>query len=163
MAESKSKGRDLGLFVSDNLQWRPHYQQITSKAYKMLSLLHRVFSNSMSAAAKCHLYTSLVRSQLLYCSVIWYPHLLVDIKCLELVQRRATKFVINDTTMNYKDCLTHLHLLPLMMEYEIADIIFFIKSLKFPSEYFNIYNFVKFSGNPTRSSTYLKLRHAPNL
>ena len=125
---------------------------------KNARLLRGVFSNSMSASAKCHLYTSLVRSQLLYCSVIWRPHLLVDIKCLELVQRRATKFVIKDTTMNYKDRLTHLHLLPLMMNYEIADIIFFIKSLKFPSEYFNIHNFVKFSGNPTRS-TYLKLRH----
>ena len=38
---SKSKGRDLGLFVSDNLQWRPHYQLITSKAYKRLGLLRR--------------------------------------------------------------------------------------------------------------------------
>ena len=96
---------------------------------------------------------------MLYCSVIWRPHLLVDIKCLELVQRRATKLVIKDTTIDYEDRLTHLHLPPLMMEYEIADIILFIKSPKFPSEYFNIYNFVKFSGNPTRSSTYLKLRH----
>ena len=156
----KSEVKDLGLIVSSNFKWRPHYQLITSKAYKMLGLLRRVFSSSVSISAKCSLYVSLVRSQLLYCSVVWHPHLLVDIKCLELVQRRATKFITNGADMDYRDRLAKLHLLPLMMEFEIADIIFLIKSLKYPSDHFNICNYVQFSVNHTRSATYLKLRHS---
>ena len=102
----------------------------------------------MSISAKCSLYVSLVRSQLLYCSVVWHPHLLVDIKCLELVQRRATKFITNGADMDYRDRLARLHLLPLKMEFEIADIIFLVKSLKYPSDHFSICNI--FSINHTR-------------
>ena len=28
--------------MHDTLQWRPHYDNITAKAYKILSLLHRI-------------------------------------------------------------------------------------------------------------------------
>ena len=76
--------------------------------------------------AKRSLYTSLVRSQLLYYSQIWHPYLLVDVKAIELVQRRATKFIVNDTSMDYRNRLIHLKLLPLMMELVIADIMFLI-------------------------------------
>ena len=90
----------------------------------MLGMLRRIFSCSIAVSAKRSLYLSLVRSQLLYCSPLWHPHLLADIKRFESVQRRATKFIINDSSMDYKDRLIHLHLLPLMMEFEIADILF---------------------------------------
>ena len=62
---SKAMGKDLGLIVSADLNWQPHYQLITSKAYKMLGLLRRVFSSYIPASAKLSLYTSFVRSQLL--------------------------------------------------------------------------------------------------
>ena len=156
----KSKVKDLGLTVSANFQWHSHYQIILSKAYKMLGLLRRVFSRSVSISAKYSLYLSLVRSQLLYCSVIWCPYLLADIKCRKLLLRRATKFIIKGTTMDYRNRLINLHLLPLMMELEIADIMFFVKSLKYPSDHFNIRNFVQFSVIPTHSSTFFKLRHS---
>ena len=74
---SKLHQKDLGLIVSADFNWRPHYQLITSRAYKMLGLLRRVFSSSVAVPAKRSLYTSLVRSQLLYCSEIWHPCLLV--------------------------------------------------------------------------------------
>ena len=45
------------------------------------------------------------------------------------------------------------------MQLEINDIIFFIKNLK-PSSSFDIRSFVHFCSNTTRSSTYLKLKHA---
>ena len=46
------------------------------------------------------------------------------------------------------------------MEYEINDIIFFVKCIKQPTKYFNIKEFVSFSTSNTRSSTSLKLRHS---
>ena len=72
----------------------------------------RVFSSSVAVPAKRSLYTSLVRSQLLYCSKIWHPYLLVDVKAIELVKRRATKFIVNDTSMDYRNRVIHLKLLP---------------------------------------------------
>ena len=64
--------------------------------------------------------------------------------------------------MDYRDRLISLEMLPLMMEYEIADIMFLIKSLKNPSTYFNILDFVTFNNiiSNTRSSSNLKLRHS---
>ena len=97
---------------------------------------------------------SLVRSKLLYYSSLWRPHLLKDIELLEKVQRLATKFVLNDYTSDYKTRLIQLGMLPLMYIYEIADILFFIKSLKTPTDKFNILNYVNFN---TGSTT--KLHH----
>ena len=62
--------------------------------------------------------------------------------------------------MDYRDRLISLEMLPLMMEYEIADITFLIKFFKNPSSHFNILDFITFNISNTRSSSYLKLRHS---
>ena len=122
--------------MSSDLQWKSHYLFIR---HKILGFLRRVFSSVNCVRAKNVLYLSLVRSKLLYCSPIWHPHLLSDVRALENVQRRATKFILNDSLSNYHLRLVNLNLLPLMMVFEINDIIFFIKCLKHPSEYFDIF------------------------
>ena len=122
--------------------------------YKVLGLLKRVFSLVHSLQAKKVLYISLVHSMLLYCSSpIWHPHLLTDIKALENVQRRATSFIVCNSLLNYHHLL-YLKLLPLMMVLEIK---FFIKSLKEPSNHFDI---SRYGSGWTRLSSHLKLRHA---
>ena len=126
----------------------------------MLGMLCRLFSGYIPVSAKRSLYLSLVRSQLQYCSPLWHPHLLSDIKCLEAVQRRATKFIINDKSMNYKDRLIRLGLLPLMMEFEISNIIFLVKSMKAPSTHFDIFKFIDCCNHSTHSSSSFKLRHS---
>ena len=88
-----------------------------------------------------YIYISLVRAQLTYCSQLWRSHLLKDITLLERVQRRATKFILNDYQSSYRSRLLTLHLLPLMYLFELCDI---IKSLKNPTSSFNIYNFIDF-------------------
>ena len=76
------------------------------------------------------LYLHIVRSCLLYCSPLWRPHQVQHIILLERVQRRASKFILNDYSTDYKSQLIKLNLLPLMYIYELMDILFFIKSLK---------------------------------
>ena len=108
----------------------------------------------------------MVRSQLLYCSIIWRPNLMKHITMLERIQRRA---ILNDYTSNYKSRLIALDLLPLSMVIELADITFFLKSLHSPSHSshsshsphssFDIMDYVTFSTSNTRSSTKLKLKH----
>ena len=65
--------------MTTDLHRRPHYQFIVPKTYKMLGLLRQVFSLSLS------LYLSFVHFKLLYCSPLWHPHLLTDIKSLETI------------------------------------------------------------------------------
>jgi len=155
---SQSVTKDLGIIFSTDLQWSEHHNKLVSRAYRTLHLLRRTFSTPAVSAKKL-LYISLVRSQLTYCSQLWRPHLIKDILTLERVQRHATKHILNDYVSSYKSRLTTLHLLPLMYIYELNDIMFLIKSLKNPSPFFNIYNFVSFVSSSTRSSTSNKLLH----
>ena len=153
--------RDLGVLISDDLFWSAHYDLLCSRAYKILGLLRRVFNNVFAIAAKKHLYISLVRSQLTYCSVVWRPHLIKDITTLEKIQRRASKYILSDFSSDYKSRLTSLNMLPLMMQLELYDILLFIKTLKYPSESFNILDFVSFCSGSSRSAAHLKLQLSP--
>ena len=64
---------------SDNLNWNIHHDAILSKAYRTLGLVRR----GISTLVKVKLYTSLIRSQVLYCSPVWRPYLIKCIKKLE--------------------------------------------------------------------------------
>ena len=153
-----SHHKDLGIFFTDDLNWSSHYSFIFSQSYKTLGFLCRTFTRSTCMSRK-KLYISLVRSQLIYCSQIWRAHLIKDISTLERVQRRATKFILNDYSMDYKNRLLDLHILPLMYIYGINNIIFFVKSYKKPLPHFDIRDFITFSTQSTRSASFLKLVH----
>ena len=153
---SSTHHKDLGVFISQDLSWNEHLKYISSRAYKLLGLMQRSFSNSHYPFSKKILYTVLIRPQLLYCSQIWRPHLLKDIILIEKIQHRATKYILNDYSSNYKSRLTDLRLLPLMMQFELNDSMFFIKCLKQPeSEAFPITSYVTFCSSCTRSSSTL--------
>ena len=121
--------KDLGIILSVDLSWDKHYKTITSRAYKLLGLIRRTLSSCHSTTTMTRLYVSLVRSQLFYCIQVWRPHLMRDILNIERVQRRATKYILNDYTSSYKTCLILLNLLPLMYLFELHDILFAIKSI----------------------------------
>ena len=81
---------------------------------------------------KLLLYITLVRSKICYCSQIWRPHLIKDIKAFEQIQQHATKYILNNFTSDYKSRLIALKLLPLMywLVLELQDISFmFTKSI----------------------------------
>ena len=50
---------------------------------------------------------SLVRSNHCYCCQLWQPSLIKDIKQLETIQRRATKFILSNSgcKLSYKERL----------------------------------------------------------
>ena len=68
--------KDLGLVLSTDLSWTKHYSFITARAYRILGLIRRIFYKLYSPSIALKLYTSLVRSQLSYCTQLWCPHLL---------------------------------------------------------------------------------------
>ena len=149
--------KDLGLTLSEDLSWDKHYKDITARAYKMLGLIRRTFSPTHSPSTLVRLYVLLVRSQLLYCTQVWRPHLMKDILNLERIQCRATKYILSDYISCYKDRLINLRLLPLMYIFELQDILFAIKSIKSPTDQFNINNYITFNSTNTRSGSSNKL------
>ena len=90
-----------------DLSWSDHYYYILSKVYKTMGLLRRTLVQK-SIYERTILYLSLVRSVLTYCSQIWRPQYLKYIRVLENVQRRATKFILNDYKSCYKSRLLTL-------------------------------------------------------
>ena len=128
----------------------------------MLGLLRHSFSRHQTVTAKKTLYISLVRSQVTYCSMIWRPNFVRDITLIEQIQRRATKFILNDYSSNYFNRLKQLNLLPLMYILELNEIYFILKSLKHPSPSFNITDFISFADGNIRSSTRGKMIHVRN-
>ena len=60
-----------------------------------------------------HNYIVLLQSQLLYCSQLWRIQLRKDIFIFERVQRRATKYILNDYQLPYRAITsptTHVYL-----------------------------------------------------
>ena len=127
--------------------------------YKTFSLLHRSLAKALSIHTKKVLYISLVRSKLTYCSPIWQPQYMKDMQLLETLQGRATKFILNDYKSCYRSRLLTLRMLPLMMQLEIIDILFFVTSIKHPTERFDILEYVTFSSASMWSSSKCKLVH----
>ena len=83
-------------------------------------------------------------SQFSYCSQVWRPRFVSDFTSLEQVQWRAIKYILNYYSADYRQRLISLKLLPLMYFLELLDILFFIKSLKFPDPSFPVLNYVTF-------------------
>jgi hypothetical protein len=141
--------KDLGIILASDLSWSRHHDYILARAYGKLSQVRRTFSDYCTVGTRKKLYVSLIRSQLIYGSQIWRPMLCKDIQKLEKLQRRATKYILQDYSIDYKLRLLSLKLLPLMMVYELNDIMFFVKNHKEPSESFDISKYVSLSGSCT--------------
>ena len=87
--QNDSQHKDLGIIVSSDLSWTNHILYIATKAYNIFGLLRRSFRNCNSVHSKKLLYISLVRSQLIYGSQVWRPHLLKDMMPLRLFSVEA--------------------------------------------------------------------------
>ena len=124
--ESLPQFNDLGVIVTSNLSWKPHIRSVVSKANKMLGLIKRTLGPNAPLKSKLLLYNSLIRSVLSYASVIWTPDK-SDIVLIESIQRRATKFILNDFRSDYKTRLLKLALVPLSFFKEICDLCVFYK------------------------------------
>ncbi len=84
------------------------------------------------------LYISLIRSQMMYGSQLWRPMLIKDVSNLERLQRRATKFILQNYVSDYKSRLLSLNLLALMMLYELNDIMLTSKIHPSPLMFWNL-------------------------
>lgn len=90
IADAGATFKDLGVFISSNLSSANHCSYVFSKASKVAALITRSFI-SQNRQLMCRAFKSYVRPILEYCSQVWNPYTLTDIKKVESVQRRFTK------------------------------------------------------------------------
>ena len=75
------------------------------------------------------------------------------------VQRRATRFILQESSLPYKERLICLNLLPLSYWLELLDILFFVKCLQDPPPNLNILEYVSFAEHSTRAASNKKLAY----
>lgn len=87
----------LGVTISSDLSWNKHVDNTAKKATTILSLnflKRNLHSCPSTVKEKC--YKALVRPIMEYASCAWDPHTQRNISKLEMVQRRAARFVKGD-------------------------------------------------------------------
>ncbi len=92
----------LGVVFKNNLKWDAHIHKIATKASQRLGMLRRNIKEAPTRI-KRRTYIGIVRSQLEYCSSIWDPYFLKDIKTLERIQGRAVHFITGNRTTSSTD------------------------------------------------------------
>ena len=101
--------KDLGVYISHNLNFSIHIDKIIAKANRMSALIFKSFK-CRDTKFLVHMYEVFVRPMLEYNTTVWSPYSFVDIKRIERVQRSFTKRVpgLHDTP--YLDRLANLKL-----------------------------------------------------
>ena len=82
--------KHLGLTISNDLDWGPHINNITTKANTTLGFLRRYMKNGTCT------YTSPLRPVVDYSSPVWNPSKKQQISQVEQIQRKAARYVFND-------------------------------------------------------------------
>ena len=104
--------KDLGVVIDKSLKWKMNTTKIASKATSISFLILRAFS-AQSLDPYVIAYKSYVRPVLEYNTVVWNSCNLEDIRCIENVQKRFTRRLLqrmNIKYANYEDRLRILNL-----------------------------------------------------
>ena len=83
----------LGVTITSDLRWNKHIHTITSKANRTLGFLKRNLKIN-STALKSTAYKTLIRPSFEYACTVWDPYTQGNNYKLEMVQRRAARFVL---------------------------------------------------------------------
>jgi hypothetical protein len=142
------KFTDLGIHVSDSLSWDHHIDICLRKANKRLGLIKRSLGYICPINIKILSYTSLVRPLVEHNSQLWSGCNKKYMVKLESLQRRATKFIVNNNSLSYELRLNKCGFLPLSLRRDFLDCTFFYNSWHDLID-FNIENLVNFVRTPT--------------
>jgi len=82
----------LGIHITHDLRWNEHICKIVGLASQRLRFVQRIFRNCPEIVKETG-YVALVRPLLEYCAPVWSPHVATQIDTIEMVQRRAARFV----------------------------------------------------------------------
>ena len=143
--ERVTEEKDLRVIVNNTLSWEKHVISVAAKADKLLGLLKRTCPLLTDVSVRRTLYFSLVKSQLCFGTQVWSPSQHYLKAKIERVQRRATRWILRTRVgeLFYRERQERLNLLPLVLDRELKDLVFFYKCLYGYTD-LNIHNFVFF-------------------
>ena len=121
----------LGIHLDTDLSFNTHIEQVCNKSSKLLNLCRRNL-NMCHKSTKELAYKAIVRPHLEYSSAAWSPHTAKNINKLEMVQRRAARFVLNDYDYSPLSDLSSkikhtLKWMPLQHRRALSDLFIFFK------------------------------------
>ena len=96
----------LGVWITKDLTWSSHVNEICTKARRVVGLIYRQYYQYSTPETLNQLYVSFVRPHLEYAAPIWDPHLQKDIDKLEKVQKFALRMCTKNWMAGYDDLLT---------------------------------------------------------
>lgn len=119
--------RDLGVLFDSAMSFRPHYNDICSRAGRMLSFILRTAKPFRRADSLIILYSSLVRTIVEYCSAVWTPIYQTHIDRLEAIQRRFVralcyKYGLRRKINQYDQRLAHFQMVSLERRRWVSDL-----------------------------------------
>ena len=135
--------KDLGVHVTTKLSWTEHCNKLCSIAASRLGLSMRTCHFLLNEKQKRVLYIALVRSQFEHCSIVWRPYNETSKTKIENIQKRALKWILNETNASYTKYMyvlkcKQLNILPLNSHFQLTDILTFhqifynLSPIKFP-------------------------------
>ncbi|KAL1446223.1 hypothetical protein WDU94_000017 [Cyamophila willieti] len=84
---------DLGITITNNLEWGPHMKNVVNKAYRKFGLIIRYCQPITDIDTLTTLYKTLMRSTIEYGSVIWTPRTKEGIKTIEKIQAKFIRYL----------------------------------------------------------------------
>ena len=111
---SRNLEKDLGVLFSNKLDFTEHMDAIIKKANQKLGVIARIFKNKNSMNI-IPLYTSLIRPQLEYNSVIWSPITKKYDQRIERIQKKMINLLrdVHLERQSYEDKLKKIKLMSL--------------------------------------------------
>ena len=99
----------LGMELQSSMYWNRHMDQAVKKANSTLGFL-RCITRISNKQTKSAAYFSMVRPIIEYCSTVWSPHTKDYVSNIEIMQRRAARYVTNRyrNTSSVTSMLDHL-------------------------------------------------------
>lgn len=127
-----SSVKDLGIIIDNKLNFTEHIDKITSKAFKTLGFILRTGREFNDVHTNLHLFNTLVRPILEYCSIIWSPHTQVQINRVERIQKKFCKFITyylytRGSYMTTEEVYNKFKINSLLSRRHAADMMFFYK------------------------------------
>ena len=105
--------RDLGILITNDLKWSTHISSIKNSA-SVTSYQLRKFIKTKNIWTWIRLYKTYVRPKVEFNTTIWSPFLLKDIKQLEAVQKKFTKFAFKKCSIPFRDYNSRLNMINML-------------------------------------------------
>ena len=129
-----SHEKDLGVKVTDNLNFNSHHRTLLAKASQKLGLMRRICHFNKNVDFRKLLFLAVIRSQFEHASPVWRPVVISQVNKFEAFQKRSIKFILNIgfaslTTLEYFNHLIKLDILPMYLKFKFNDLVVFHKAV----------------------------------